>query len=56
MTDQETARKIVMFVKQTNDTEAVDYVATYLLLTRTQGERAGIEQARQSINMLVPAE
>ena len=56
MTDQETARKIVMFVKQTNEPEAVDYVATYLLLTRTQGERSGLDQARQAINMLTPAE
>jgi hypothetical protein len=56
MTDQETARKIVMYVQQVNEADAIEYVATHLLLIRTQGERAGIEQAMQAINLLTPAE
>jgi hypothetical protein len=54
MTTQEEARKILMTVSTMRHEDAVEYLTAMLKLIHMKGEQSGVEQARQSLNLLQP--
>lgn len=54
MTERNRAKDIVLASKALTHEDALRYVEEQLKLVRAQGEESGIEQARQTINQLVP--
>jgi hypothetical protein len=56
MTTQEEARKILMTVTKMRHEDALEYLTAVLKQIHVKGEKSGVEQARQSLNLLQPAE